>query len=652
MRNSLRFISRAGFGVLLALLLAGICTPQKRPAANQQTVKTHRIERLKEPKLSPEQIDNLLRRKIKYVFVLYQENRSFDSYFGTFPGADGLFSQARKDTPGFYQPLVNVDGKIEMIHPFRIGPREFASDLDDVDHSHPMIVAKMHIEGGVPQMDQFALAEERKGNTSGKPSLKAKQMGELTMAYEDCNTVPFLWRYADRFVLFDHIFQEMTGPSTLGNLSIIAAQTGQTQWALHPNEAYKDNGSHAPGVPVLNDNDPFWGSQLDPTPQADKMPVNPHDMRNGVEYGTAINLTFASLPLTLLGENAKAVTQSDTDPKRDLADVRSDIPFITNHDRRVVPFGWYQEGYDGKPADSDDDDGPLDAFGLHASYVTHHNGPQYFGYVANNPKIRKQLHGLQDFFHALDHQTLPKDGGVFFVKGGFQNLLHLKPSDPDAAVQKNFQGDDDHPGYSDSQISEALLAEAINKIAASRYWSESAIIVTWDDSEGDYDHVPPPIRATGPDGSPISDGPRVPLILISPYARTHYVAHAAGNQASVVKLIDTIFSRTPLALLPDELRGRRLGEQRFGQKYLGPQDALTPGVTDLTSAFSPLRLLGKAAPLPPAYAHIRESLILHMPRETGYGCAALGIVPTDRQQKIVNMIPRDFNPRPITDPSK
>src|SRR5487761_97445 len=663
MRHSVLALStrRAGIVALLALALSGISVARNGPVAQQAGAESRAVEKYRvaaEAKLSRAQIDALLRRKIKYVFVLYQENRSFDSYFGTFPGAEGIFSHAAKDTPGFYQPLTNIDGPAGTIHPFRIGPKQFAADTDDVDHSHPMIVAKMHIAGGAPKMDRFAIFEEakrvKKGalGAAGKPTVAAKQMGELAMAYEDCDTIPFLWRYADRFVLFDHIFQEMTGPSTLGNLSIIAAQTGQTQWALHPDEAYKDNGSHAPGVPVLNDNDPFWGSQLDPTPQADKMPVNPHDMRNGVEYGTAINLTFASLPLTLLGENAKAVTHADTDPKRDLADVRGDIPFITNHDRWTVAFGWYQEGYDGKPADSDDDDGPLDAFGLHASYVTHHNGPQYFGYVANNPKIRKQLHGLPDFFHALDHQTLPKDGGVFFAKGGFQNSMHLKPSDPDAAVQKNFEGDDDHPGYSDSQISEALLAQAINKIAASRYWSESAIIVTWDDSEGDYDHVPPPIRATGPAGSPISDGPRVPLILISPYARTHYVAHTAGNQASVVKLIDTIFSRTPLALLPDELRGRRLGEQRFGQKYLGPQDALTPGGTDLASAFSPLRLLGKAAPLPPAYAHIRQSLILHLPEETGYGCAALGIFPTDRQQKIVIAIPRDFNPRPITDPSK
>ena len=667
MRHSVLALStrRAGIVALLALALSGISVARNGPVAQQAGAESRAVEKYRvaaEAKLSRAQIDALLRRKIKYVFVLYQENRSFDSYFGTFPGAEGIFSHAAKDTPGFYQPLTNTDGTAGTIHPFRIGPKQFAADTDDVDHSHPMIVAKMHIAGGAPKMDRFAIFEEAKRvkksalGAAGKPTLAAKQMGELAMAYEDCDTIPFLWRYADRFVLFDHIFQEMTGPSTLGNLSIIAAQTGQTQWALHPNEAYKDNGSRAPGVPVLNDNDPFWGSQLDPTPQAQKMPVNPHDMRNGVEYGTAINLTFASLPLTLLGNEAKTVAKSDADPQRDLADVQDDIPFIASHDRQTVPFGWYQEGYGKEPidgkSDADDDDGPVDAFGLHASYVTHHNGPQYFGYVANNPKIRAQLHGLQDFFNALDKKTLPRAGGVFFVKGGFQNLFHLEPSDPDANVQKKFLGDDDHPGYSDAQISEAMLATAINKIAASPYWSESAIIITWDDSEGDYDHVPPPIRAKGPDGSPISDGPRVPLILISPYARTHYVAHAAGNQASVVKFIDTVFHRTPLALLPDEQRGRALGEKEFGQRELGPQDALTPGVTNLADAFSPSRLLGRAALLPPAYVEIPAAFVRRLPAETGYGCSALGIVTTDRRRKIVNAIPRDFNPRPLTNPGQ
>ncbi|HKF51093.1 MAG TPA: alkaline phosphatase family protein [Candidatus Acidoferrales bacterium] len=603
------------------------------------------------PRLSHAQEAALLRHKIKYLFVIYQENRSFDSYFGTFPGANGLFSHPAAQTPGFYEPLTDTSGSTITIHPFRIGPEQFAADTDDTDHSHPMIVAKMDIVSGTPRMDRFAMSEEHKRVKPGQnPSLAAKQMGELAMSYEDCDTVPLLWRYAQRFVLFDHIFQEMTGPSTLGNLAIIAAQTGQTQWALHPDEAYKGNGARAAGMPVVNDSDPFWGSQLDPTQQDEKMPVAPNER----EREPQLNLTFASLPLTLLGGDAESVTKLDRDPSKDLADVRNDVAYIPKHNPATIPFGWFQEGYDAEssptePPDKDDD--PVDANGLHASYITHHNGPQYFGYIANNPKMREEMHGMADFFRALDSHSLPSQGGMFFVKGGRTNIFHLKPSDPDSAVQKRFNGDDDHPAYSDSQISEALVAEAVNKIAASPYWAQSAIIITWDDSEGAYDHVPPPVYSYGPDGSPISDGPRVPFILISPYARTGYVAHASGNQASVVKFADLLFNRTPLALLPDERRARALGEKEFHQKNLGPEDALTPNVTDLIDAFSVERLLGKTPPLSSDYAEIPESLVLHLPAETNYGCAALKIVPVDRARHISNAIPSDFNPRPLTDPT-
>jgi len=58
------------------------------------------------PYLSHEQKVDLLRKEIKYVFVLFQENRSSDFYFGTYPGANGLFSQPAAQTPGFKQPIV------------------------------------------------------------------------------------------------------------------------------------------------------------------------------------------------------------------------------------------------------------------------------------------------------------------------------------------------------------------------------------------------------------------------------------------------------------------------------------------------------------------------------------------------------------------
>ncbi len=655
---------------LLALLLlqpsGSLLAADKpgNPGSHKDQVNQYYVSPDHEPHMSQRALVELLQKKVKYVFVIYQENRSFDSYFGTFPGAEGLFSHSAALTPGFTQPLVNTDGTMTTIQPFRIGPSDtcpnstvngvastkcYAADTDDIDHNHVRIDTKMDVQNNVPLMDKFAVTEELKYSPTGNPSLKAKQFGELAMAYEDCDTVPLLWGYADKFVLFDHIFQTMTGPSTPGNLAIIGAQSGQTQWARHPSQGYTDNGLSAPGVPVMNDNDPFWGSPSDPTSLTKKMPVNPGDFPG---YGTQINQTYATVPLTLAGGNLQNVVKADANPADDLEDIEEDVAYISKLKGATVPFGWYEEGYDKEPTDNPND--PTDANGTHASYITHHNGPQYFGYIANNPKMRQQLHGLQDFFTALETKSLPKQGGAFFVKGGYQNIFGLKPVNQDAKVQANFLGDDDHPAYSDAQISEAMVAEAINKIAASPYWSQSAIIVTWDDSEGDYDHVPPPIRNIGPYSSSdvITDGPRVPFLLISPYARTHYISQAQGSQSSVVKFIDTVFNLPPLALLPDELEGRKLGETVLNQKGLGPEDALTPGISNLLDAFSPARLTGKADPLPSYYATVSDALIQTLPDKWGFGgCQYLGITTTDRQQKINNVVPSDFNPRPKTNPN-
>lgn len=583
----------------------------------------------------------MLRSKIKHVFVLYQENRSFDSYFGTFPGAEGLYSHVPQQIPGFSQVLLNTDGSAQTVQPFRIGPEQFAADTDDVDHAHSALVAKMDIVGGVPQMDRFALTEERKYSPSGNPSLKAKQFGELTMAHEDCDTIPFLWGYAKKFVLLDHVFQTMTGPSTPGNLAIIGAQTGITQALLHPEQGAADDGDRGPGVPVVNDADPFWGSPSDKT--ANPLPVNPRDFP---QYETQRNLTYATLPLTLAGRSLPSLVRADTDPTGDLMDVANDVRFIGARDGLPVQWGWYEEGYDREV--TDDASGPIDAAGRHASYVTHHNGPGYFGYVANNAKMRTRLHGLGDLFDALKKHGLSEAGGVYYVKGGYHNVMGLRPSNPDPAVQKAFVGDDDHPGYSDAQISEALVAKTINEIARSPYWKDSAIVLTWDDSEGDYDHVRPPLRVAIPGEQWISDGPRVPLIVISPYARTGAVVSEFGEQGSVVKFVDELFGLPRLANLPDERRAAELGYERFGLTTLGPTDADGNGVTNLFSAFDAERLAGRKAPLPASYAEVADSTVSALPQDSHYGCKDIGVIPTDVALQLPSAIPSDFNPRPKT----
>jgi phospholipase C len=583
---------------------------------------------------------SLLRRDIKYVFILYQENRSFDSYFGTFPGADGLYSQPPEKTSGFEQPVVDLDGSIEIIRPFRIGPADYAADTSDVDHAHSRIVAKMDVIDGTARMDRFALVEERKRSPTGKPTLEAKQYGELTMAHEDCDTVPFLWRWASRFALFDHVFQEMAGPSTTGNLAIIAAQTGATQAVLHPDEIDGGNGDSGAGVPVLNDGDPLWGSPSDPNPADLRLPANADDFPR---YEIQRNLTFASLPLTFEGKRLTATVRDDRMADTDLRDVHGDVAHLgASGLAQPQPWGWYEEGFD--VADGDNV-GPVDAAGRHASYVTHHNGPQYFGYVANNPKMTAHLFGLRAFFDALQAHSLPSTGYVAYVKGGFRNIMGLTPANPDTTVQKNFMGDDDHPAYSDAQTSEALLAKEVDAIERSPYWAHSAIIITWDDSEGDYDHVAPPSRAAFPGVGRISDGPRIPLLLISPYAKSHAIVHTGGDTASVVKLVERVFGLEPLAMLPDEARARALGAQRDGDPTLGPLDAYS-GIGDLTDGFDQDRLAGRKPVISGDDAYIPETWWSPLAQNDGLGCQRAGVVPVDRARNLPNPVPSDFNPRP------
>ncbi len=274
-----------------------------------------------------------LRQQVKYVFVLYQENRSFDSYFSTFPGAQGIYSQPASQTPGYYQAITNTDGTASTIQPFRIGPSQFAADTDDIDHSHGRIDAKMDVVNGAPQMDKFAAVEEQKYTSSVTPSLLAKQYGELSMAYEDCDTVPLLWSYAKNFTLMDNIYQQMTGPSTPGNLAIIGAQTGQTQQIRHPDQAVVGTGDNYanPGVPVLNDLCPHWGGPTDPYANTTGIPYNSFkECRNtgsGRTTTTQINLTYPTLPVSFAGPNA-IKTFNDTNDLgggSDIADLNASV---------------------------------------------------------------------------------------------------------------------------------------------------------------------------------------------------------------------------------------------------------------------------------------------------------------------------------------
>jgi phospholipase C len=119
-----------------------------------------------------------LKQKIKYVFVIFNENRSFDHEYGTLPGVNGLYSDGKNprapaDTPGFTQSYLDTNGgETVTVQPFRVGPEQNSTIKDSTDHSHIGLAAKLDVQNGVPKMDKFAEVEWRKYALAGAPRAK------------------------------------------------------------------------------------------------------------------------------------------------------------------------------------------------------------------------------------------------------------------------------------------------------------------------------------------------------------------------------------------------------------------------------------------------------------------------------------------------
>jgi phospholipase C len=504
-----------------------------------------------------------LRAHVHHVFIIYQENRSFDSYFGSFPGADNL-ATAQARAHGFRQ--WDAIGK-QWIVPFLLK----SADTSDADHSREALLAK--VDHG--KMDDFVGYEEQNlVNVKQTSPQFAEQVGMLTMSHEDCTTIPFLWMYSHRFSLYDHIFQAMYGPSTPGNIDLIAGQTGQTQAARHPDEAFKS--IYAPGEPVVNDDNPAFG---------------PYEYPQQAHGEHQLDQTYATLMLSMSGREASKV-------KVDIDDIKDDVGELTRLNQKAVGWGWFQEGFGNGKGDD------------HPSYIPHHNSPQYFGYIRQNESLWSGVHDLTALFPLIEKQGLPAKS-VVFVKGGRMNPFGWKPANPAAS---GILGDDDHPAYSDSQLSESLVAKVVNAVARSPYWKDSVIVVLWDDSEGFYDHVPPPQFETCPDKEPCGDGPRVPLLLISPYAKSGGIISDPGDHVSFAKFLDVLYDLPPLASLPDE------------KPYLpeGPRDA-NPRLTDLLGGFDSARLAGTKAPIAASEAEIPDQIVNQFP--PAMTCKDTGVTP-------------------------
>jgi phospholipase C len=210
-----------------------------------------------------------------------------------------------------------------------------------------------------------------------------------------------------------------------------------------------------------------------------------------------------------------------------------------------VTWGWFQGGFDNTSQTH------IGANGAPKNdYVPHHEPFQYYSQTANpthklptsvamigHTDQANHQYDINDFWQALAAHNLP---AVSYLK---------------APAYEN-----EHPGYSDPLLGQEFIVPTVNALMQSPEWRTMAIIIAYDDSDGWYDHVMPPTvnesqtpydfltdDAGGQSGTntPLggyqarySLGPRMPLIVISPFAKENYVDHTVTDQSSVVHFIE------------------------------------------------------------------------------------------------------------------
>ncbi len=153
-----------------------------------------------------------------------------------------------------------------------------------------------------------------------------------------------------------------------------------------------------------------------------------------------------------------------------------------------------------------------------ANFQPHHQPFNYYARFAPGTKDRElHLQDGDDFLEAIAKGTLPQ---VAFYK-------------PPGILSE-------HPGYTDVLSGDQHIDQILAKIKQSPVWGETAVIVTYDENGGFWDHVAPP------KGDRWGPGTRIPAIIISPFAKRHFVDHTSYDTTSIIKFITRRFGLEPL----------------------------------------------------------------------------------------------------------
>jgi len=463
------------------------------------------------------------RTPVKHLIVLFDENRPFDHYFGTYPHAENRPGEvpfsARRDTPrvnGFTTDL--LENNPNLHNPIRLGPAQA------VQCSQTHLYDKEQRAANLGRMDQFV-------EWNGAIGLQGPLVCDpnIVMSYFDGNTVTALWNYAQHYAMSDNHFASNWGSSAVGALNLISGQT------------------HGASIP-------------------EKLP----DTVAGTVIGN---------PRPLLDVCSPPTTTLITMSGRNIGDLLND---------QGVTWGWFNGGFrtaEGLPACTMSHVGSNGA--PQADYVPHHAPFQYYPSTANQMHLPPSSIEMVGETDAANHQyDLDLDFWPAAESG------HL----PAVSFIKGPAYLEGHNRYSDPLHEQQFLVETINRLQRLREWKDMAILIVYDDSDGLYDHQLPPLANAsnttvdwltapgacgtskpGADQGRCGFGPRLPLLLISPFAKRNFVDHTLTDQSSVIRFIE------------DNWRLGRIGGQSFDEtagSIVAPEALATRADHTLISAFA------------------------------------------------------------------
>jgi phospholipase C len=474
---------------------------------------------------------------IEHVVVLFPENISFDHYFGTYPNAlNGAGEPAFHAAPG--TPAVNGLSKALLeenpneFNPKRLGPSEAVT----CDQSHSYTPEQEAEDNG--KMDMFVQKTQGGGcaqsTEKNKPNFGAPG---IVMDYYDGNTVTALWNYAQHYALNDNSYDNQFGPSTPGAINLVS---GDTEGAVA--------GPGGESATVIAGN----VLQGDAEPRFDQC-SNPGELTHPLE--------------TVSLEVSKGKTESVSLPTGSTAEMNGrNIGDLLNE--RGVTWGWFQGGFEPSSREPGTNR-PVCGQSMNnvggapeTSYVMHHEPFEFYKSTANlehtAPSSASQV-GYSDastvpWKERVDHQ---------YDLSWFKKAIEAENM-PQVSFLKPPAAQNGHAGNSDPLDEQKFLTEEINTIENSQYWKNTAIFIAYDDSDGWYDHqvgptlFPSKTSADKLNGSGVCQftnesslvehgnrcglGPRLPFLLVSPYAKSNYVDNTLTEQSSIIKFVEQNWS--------------------------------------------------------------------------------------------------------------